>query len=188
MVAHGSLHVLHTEFAVGHNPQRHLLGLCIFAQSPRQIAREIVGETIEEAPHTRIAETTTREIGRSIDLFPREISILAREPSLRTRKSDGIGAEEHILLVVLIEFSYAALVGMSANGIIRNAHRHPNHFLATRATAHHLHDPSLVGVAEGERLATAIETIGVGQRRHHLNGLASRARTLQCDINEAAII
>ena len=67
---------------------------------------------------------------------------------------------------------YAALVGVSANGVVGYAHGTPHHFLMLVATAsHHLHDPSLIGIADGKGFALAVIAVFLGQRSHHLDGL-----------------
>ena len=60
---------------------------------------------------------------------------------------------EHVLLVFHIELADTALIGVSADGIVRNTHSHPNYALAARTRAHHLHYPRLVRVADVECLA-----------------------------------
>ena len=108
---------------------------------------------VEECPHTCLAKTAASKIGSSISFAETEISILAAEPSHAARITDAVFREHHIFLVTLVKLADTALVGMCTDRIIGNAYSHPNHTFASRAFAHHLHDPSLVGVANGERFA-----------------------------------
>ena len=70
MVTHACLHVLYAEFAVGYNPERHVLGIGILAESPREVLVERVVEMPEEAPHACVAETTAAEVGCSVGVLP----------------------------------------------------------------------------------------------------------------------
>ena len=48
--------------------------------------------------------------------------------------------------------------------------------------------PHLIGVGNGERLATTVVAVLLHQLGHHLNGLARRTRTLQAQINQTSIV
>ena len=188
MVSHTCLHLLDRDLVVGNNPQRHIFGIFIFTQCPWEITVEALVKMTEETPNACVAESAPAEIGSCIYPLPREIGVHASKPSLRTSKADYILGIKDILLVLHIEFAYAALVGMGTNGIVGNTHSHPNHALGTRSLAHHLHNPSLVGVTDGKCLATTTEAVSLCQRGHHLNSFAGRAATLKRDVYKATII
>ena len=77
---------------------------------------------------------------------------------------------------------------MSANGVVGNAHRNPHCTFTSCALSHHLHNPSLVGIADGESFATRVIAIGVYQSGHHVDSLACRFATLQGDVYKRAIV
>ena len=165
MVAHGGLDVGYREFLVRYDPQRHRLCSLIAPLSPGQITVHSIGIAIEETPHTGITDPASTEIGKRVGITVGEIGILAVVPSSKASIADHIFREEHIArLIVHIETRYTALVGMSTDGIVRDAQGHP-HSTALRQLAtgsllvgrhrraHHLHDPCLVRVAYSKRLA-----------------------------------
>ena len=77
---------------------------------------------------------------------------------------------------------------MSTDGIVGNTECHPYHRLATRTAAHHLHNPRLVGVADGECLTLGVISVSLGKCSHHLDSLASRLRALQGEIDERTVV
>ncbi len=187
MVTHASLHVLHTHLSVGHYPKGHILCIRVFSQGPRQVTAHIL-EMVKERPCTRIAETTAREIGLGIRHLPREVGILARKPSLAACKLDNIFGEHHVLLVLHVKLTDAALVGMGTDGLVGYTLGHPHHSLRARTFAHHLHYPSLVGVANGECLALTVVAVGLCQCGHHLDSLACCLGTLQGNVDKRTIV
>ena len=175
MVAHGSLHVLHTEFMLGHYPEGHVFSVGIKSLGPRQIAGEAIGKAIEECPHAGITETASSEVGARIGHLPVDLVITPLEPPFASGKGNDVLAIEHILLVFHVEAPDAALVGMCADSVIGDALGHPHHFLASRTTAHHLHNPCFIRVADGESFALAVVAISLYQGCHHANGFAGCA-------------
>ena len=187
MIAHASLHILYTHLAVGYYPERHVLCLRILAKRPRQVTAHVL-EMIEESPGTRITEATTREIRLGISHLPREVGILAFIPALAACKSHHILGIHHIVLILHVELTDTTLVGMSTDGIIRNTLSHPYYSLTAGSLAHHLHDPSFVGIADSEGLTLRVVTIGISQCSHHLDSLAGSLGTLQGNIDKRSII
>ena len=152
MIAHAVLYISHRKLTVRDNPQRHVLCILILTQSPRQIAVKSISIVIEEAPNTCIAETTTREVWECVCILPREVRILTIEPSHLTSVRDYVLRVKHVFLVLHIELADTALVCMSANCIIGYAQSYPNNTFRTSTCTLHLHNPSLVGVADRESL------------------------------------
>ena len=78
---------------------------------------------------------------------------------------------------------------MAREGVVGDADRTPYHLLLrVVATALHLHDPGLVGVADRERLTTADVAVLLDQLRHHLDGLAGRLGALQTEVHERTVV
>ena len=195
MVTHAFLDVLHAYFAIRLDPKRHVLSIGIFTKGPRQIAVEIIVEVAEERPHAGIAIATATEVRSSIGPLPREIGISTLIPSHQASIANDILRVVEVGLLVLgvginalrIDFltreetTDTALVSMSTDGIVGNALSHPHHaielllghesLVATRA--HHLEDPSLVGVADGEGLTFRVIAVELNERGHHGNGFTS---------------
>ena len=141
---------------------------------------------IEERPDAGLTIATSVEVRLRIGHLPTELLVLALEPSLLA----GIG--NHVLRmddlrVVTGHDAYAALVGMTGDGIVRNAHRAPDH-AALIARALHLHNPCLIGIADSEGLAFRAIAILLRKRRHHLDGLTCRPGTLQADVNQGTVV
>ena len=152
VVAHVRLKVLHAEFLVWDNPKWHVFRVLVFSNGPRQPAAHVL-VVVEKAPHARLAPSASGEIGESVCVFPREVLVCAFIPTFLAREADNILAVKHLGLI-LREHANTALVGMAANGIVWHANGDPYHLLLFVATAaHHFHDPSLVGIADGKRLS-----------------------------------
>ena len=109
-------------------------------------------------------------------------------PALAARKAYHILGIHHVLLVLHVELTDAALVGVGADGIVWYAHSHPDSSLRARSLAHHLHDPSLFRVADGKGLALRVIAIGIGERGHHLDSLTSGLGALEGYVDERTII
>ncbi len=77
---------------------------------------------------------------------------------------------------------------MSRHTVVGQAQGHPHSSFTPGAFPYQLHNPHLVGVGYGERLAAAVVAIFLHQRIHHLDGLTSGARPLQGDVNQTAIV
>ena len=151
MVSHASLYILYAHLLVRNHPEWHILSIRILAECPRQITAHIL-EVVEQSPSTGIAEAATREIRFGISHLPGEVSILAAEPALAAREGYHVLGKHDILLVLHIKLADATLVGMGTDSLIWDALSHPDHALTARSLAHHLHDPSLVRIADGKGL------------------------------------
>ena len=185
MVAHVILQILERELLVRHNPERHIGGIGIHTQSPVKILAHVL-MVIEERPYTGLAVAAAAEIGLGISHLPVEVLVFTSEPTHLA------GVLNHVLRVddlgiVAGHNTNAALIGVARNGIVGNADGAP-HDSSILASALHLHDPGLVGVAEREGLSLRAVAIGLGQGCHHLDGLAGRLRALQSKIDERPII
>ena len=187
MVTHAGLQVLHAHLAIGDNPKRHVFRIRVFAQRPGKPRAHIL-EMIEEGPNTSFTKPAALEIGESISQLPGKVLILAGEPSLLAGELHHVLGIHHVLLVLHVKLTDTALVRMGANSVIGHSQSYPHYFLAAGTLPHHLHNPSLVGVADGKCLAAGAITIGLHQACHHLDGLSRGLGTLQGDINEAAVI
>ena len=80
------------------------------------------------------------------------------------------------------------MVSVRTNGIIGNTNGYPDSTFATRSLSHHLHNPRLIGVADGESFACRIIAVGINQRGHYANSLASSFAALQGQINQRTVI
>ena len=173
MVAHGVLHILHGNLAVGLHKQRHRS--VRLTQYIRQELVAAVGKHIEIAPYACLAIATGTEIERSVGIGKAEILVHTVKIALLACKGDDVGGVHTVLLVVHVELMNAALVGMSRDTIIGHADSHPYGTAHTGSLANHLHNPYFVGVGNGKGLATAVIAVFLHQLRHHLNGLAGGA-------------
>ena len=187
MVAHASLNLLNAHLMVRHNPQRHRLGIRNLAHSIVEVWHH-VAKVIEETPHTSLAIATAREVGSGVCGIKREVGILACKESLLACEGYHVFCIKNILLVLEVELRDTALVSMSADGVVGNAHSHPHSTFVLWSLAYHLHNPRLVRVAYRKGLALRIVTILSNERCHHVNSLASCLRALKSDVDERAII
>ena len=80
------------------------------------------------------------------------------------------------------------MVGVSRNAVVGHTDSHPHGTAHAGTFANHFHDPHFIGVGNGEGLATAAVAILLHQVSHHLDGFACRTRTLQAQINQAAVV
>ena len=175
MVAHTALYILQRERSLWLHVKRHWLGSSITLRPCEIVVHVNLSEHVEEAPHACIAVAQTTEIGRTICCSEVKILVLAIKIAHLARELYNILRVTHILLVLHIELAYARLVGMSRNAIIGDADSHPHGTLLLTGLAHHLHDPGLVGIGNGEALTTAVVTILGNKRSHHINSLACSA-------------
>ena len=189
MVAQAFLHIGNTEFAIWHNPQGHRLGVEVLAQYEWQIlvAKSLAVAAID-TPHACLADAAATEVVLGISVKEAEVAVLAAEPPLAARKGDAVLREHNVLLILLVKGADAALVGMGANGIVGHTQGYPRHGLAACTTAHHLHDPCLVGVADAEHLTRTAIAIFLGQRGHHFDSLTRGLGALQSQVHERAIV
>ena len=192
VVAHVGHDVLHAQFLFGDDPQRHVLRILVLAQRPGQISLHALHVVVVETPHAGIADTATAKVGERIGILKRELLVLAVEPPHFTRILDDILRVQHVLLVLQGEGAYAALVGMSADGVVGNSPGHPHHTLLRHLTvgsaALHLQNPRLLWVTDGKCLTLRVVAVSLCQRGHYLNGLTCRLGTLQGDIDQRAIV
>ena len=207
MVAHGRLHVLHAQQAVGLHPQGHHLSVGIAALSPGNIAVHAVGVAVEELPHTGVTDTAAREVGLSVGSVVAEVLVLALVPAHQAGIRDHVLRPQHRLLPLLLllhghEACDAALVGVAADHVVGHAASHPyraSQLLQLRRLQrslhrvghpgpHHLHNPRLVGVADSKRLALRAVAVLLYQLRHHRQSLARRLRALQSYVDERAVV
>ena len=81
---------------------------------------------------------------------------------------------------------------MRTDGIIGNTHRHPYGTLlgdgTVRTAALHLHDPRLVGIADGEGLTLGVIAVLLHQCRHDTDSLTCRLGTLEGDIDQGSVV
>ena len=73
---------------------------------------------------------------------------------------------------------------MCSNRIVGDTHCHPVSALTTGTFADQIHDPYLVGIAEGEGLTFRSIAVFVDEVDEALDSFACRFRTLQSDIDE----
>ena len=170
MVAHTHFHIVNAQLPIWYYPQRHILCIGIFSQSPRKITVKTIIEMTEECPNTSIAESTTAKIWLSVCIFPREVCIFPRKPSHLTSIFNHILRIKDILLILHVEFANTTLIGMCTNGIIRNTHGNPYNTFASRSLSHHLHNPCFIRITNGKGFTLAIVAIGFCQCRHYTNG------------------
>ena len=178
------------------------------AFSPRYIAVHAVGIAVEELPYASVADAPAGEVGSSVGGVIAEVLVaLAVVPAHNACIADDVIRPQHRLLALLFflgrhEGGDAALVGVTANHVIRDAHGHPHgasqlllsgrlqrrHDRVVDEGAHHLHDPRLIGVTNRKRLALRAISVLLHQRCHHIDGLAGCLRALQSDVDERAVV
>ena len=107
-------------------------------------------------------------------------------PALALGETLHVFRKEAIRRVVARELADAGGVGMTGNLAVGDPHRDPDRPLAPGAGSHHLQDPCLLRVGDGERFAfVAVAMLG-HQAGHHLDGLAGGACPLQVPRSSAA--
>ena len=111
------------------------------------------------------------------------IRIAKAERLSRLRIVPALAAGEtlHVLRIAAIrrvvagKLADAGLVGMTGNLAVGNPHRDPGRPLAPGAGSHHLQNPRLLGVGNGERFAFVAVAVLVHQAGYHLDGFARGA-------------
>ena len=186
MVAHGILHILYGDFAVGFQVERH--GLIGFTFYIRKEFLTTIGKHIEVTPYAGFAVTTCTEIQRSVCISKAEIFVHTVEVTFFAGKGDDIGRIHTVVLIIHIELVDARLVGMCRDAIIGDAHSHPHGTTHTGAFANHFHNPDLVRISDSERLATAVIAIFLYKVGHHLDSFTGGTGTLQTEINQTSVV
>ncbi len=177
MVAHGVLDILNGDFTIRFQEKRHR-SICL-TQYIRQKLIATVGKHIKIAPYTSLTITTGAKIKRSVCTGKTEIFVYPLEITFLTRKRDNIRRIHTIFLVIHIKLMDAALIGMGRNAVIRHTDSHPDSSTHTGSFTDHLHNPYLIRIGDGKRLATAVISIFLYQLRHYFNGFTGSTRTLQ---------
>ncbi|OPZ66252.1 MAG: hypothetical protein BWY83_02932 [bacterium ADurb.Bin478] len=178
VIPHQSHGVLDRQFFIRFDPQRqpfspgHALDK-IFIPVHRRCG------AAEHRPDPRFAEPHGVKGERRIGVAKTEIRILAGIIVLLPGERDHIRRIEAIEFVVQRESPDARLVGMAADGAIRNTLRHPYGALAARTFADHLHDPNLLWIGDGKGLAAAAIAVLCHQIGHHFDGLSRGLGALQ---------
>ena len=188
MVTHTGLYVLQGNLLVRNNPEWHRFCFLHLAHRIRQVTVHILGEVVEEAPHTCFTIATSTEIGIGIGGIEGKILVLSGEEAHFTGKLDYVLRIKDVLLVFLVESGDTALVGVCTDGIIGNADSHPYGTCTARSLAYHFHNPGLIGVADGESLTLRVVTILGYERSHHIDGFTGRLGTLQTQIHQRTIV
>ena len=82
----------------------------------------------------------------------------------------------------------AAVVGVTADAVVGDAHGDPYRSLAARAFAYHLQYPDFVGVCDGEAFALAFVAVLLRQFRHDVDGLACSLGALQGEHHQRTVV
>ena len=80
------------------------------------------------------------------------------------------------------------MIGVTRDVAVGDTARHPHGSLVFLPFTHHIHDPDLVGIGDGEAFTLRSIAIFHHQIGHYFDGLAGSAGTLQSDIDQRAII
>ena len=152
----------------------------------RVIDREIQRRrgAAEDAPNAFFAGAQARNIDVAVSLAERERLARFRvvQPLFNRERLDVFRVNA-IRRVVFREDADASLVGVRGDFAVRNAHRDPNATLIFglfgRAGAADFENPSLVLVADGDRLADVGVPVFVDQTPHQLDGFPSGRRALE---------
>ena len=82
----------------------------------------------------------------------------------------------------------AAGIGIGADGIVGDAHRHPHSPFAAGSLADQFHDPGLLLVADGKGFARGIVAVLLHEGVHHRNGFPRRRAPLQRQVHQREIV
>ena len=196
VVAHVVLQVAHSERLVGFNPQREVVAFVKLAVNVRQVFVHllVVVMVAEEAPHAGIGVAHILEVDGAVGIAEREIDVLAIEEAFLAGEGNHIKGIDtfHFGLVnfrellaidaptfFLRELPDSAQVGMGADAVVGDAQGHPNGTFAAWALADDFHNPSLVGVTNGDGFAAAVVAVFFNEFGHALDGFAGSGRALQ---------
>ena len=188
MVAHHVLHVLHTQGLLRLHVQRHGRSLSVTLCICQVRCHILCSPFIEETPYACFAEPKSTEVGRCISISKGEVLILTLEISFLASKGYNVLAVQAVVLILEWELTNATVIGMSRDAVIGDAHSHPYDTLASRTFAYDIHNPYFLGVGDGEGLAFASISIGIGQVGEDLDGLTCITCSLQSHIHQAAIV
>ncbi len=195
LVAHALLHLLHAHLVIRLDIQRHTCACVLAAGLEERLARReikvpvhVVREVAEERPHACLAHEQPREIVGVICLLEVEVLVFALEIAHLARELHHIFAPHPVGFVFEVDGCDACLVGMCGNAVVRNARCHPYGTFLARTFANQIHNPNLIGVAYGERLAARRIAVFSHQRRHARNRLTGSLATLQRDVNQASVV
>ncbi len=160
----------------------------------------------EETPHTGIGIAHILEVDRTIGITEREVGIVATEKSKFACKRNHIVSINafhfgtvYILQVLaanalvrlflfLRELPDTAEISVSADAVVGDSQSHPHGTFAAFALAYYLHNPRLVGVADGDCLAATVISVLVNELRHTADSLAGCGRALQSKTHKAEIV
>ena len=88
----------------------------------------------------------------------------------------------------LRELPDTAQIGMGADAVVGDAQGNPDGSFPPLPFADDLHNPRLVGVANGDALATAVVTVLLHQLGHALDGLAGVGGALQGEPHQREVV
>ena len=155
----------------------------------RQIRTHVLGSPLVViAPDASLAIAKCSKVCGSVGVGKREVGIFSIEVAFLSRKADDVLCIEAVLLVLEGELMNAALIGVAANAIVRDAHSNPHSSLASRAFAYHLKNPRFVWVGHGEAFSFALKTICIDQTCHHFDSFAGSLGALKAKDHERTII
>ena len=77
---------------------------------------------------------------------------------------------------------------MRRDTVVGHSAGHPHGTLLILTLAYHLHNPHFARVGNGERLPLTLVAVVLHKRCHCADGLAGRARTLQCYLHQTAVV
>ena len=187
VIAHPLAYVRQRHLALRDDVQRHGLLVHVALDELGVLVHALV-ELAEEAPHTSLAGAQPTEVVGVIGLLEVEVLILALEPAVLASEVDDVLLVHAVLLVAEGDLVDAGLIGVCADGVIRDADSYPGGALLLRALADHLQHPDLVLVRDSEGLARAVVAVVSYQTGHDADGLAGRLATLQGDVDQAAVV
>ena len=154
-----------------------------------------VGEDVEGAPGTGVTAADGAEVDRIVGFLEAELAVQALEIAFPAGEGNHVGGVQAVVGVVQGELADTGLVGMGADGAVRDADSHPHDSLLgihavfdVHALADEFHDPGLVLVGDGEGFALGGVTVGVGKVHDDVDGFPGRLGALQGDIDEAAVV
>ena len=207
LIAHALFHVLRRHFAVRNDPERHMFAFVLplalaesFSGSVIKVAIHVIAEMVKERPYACLADIESAEVKGVVGGLEREVLVGAGEVTFLAREINKVLIPHPVSVDVavefLIEFGFLAdrelgdtgLVSMCSNRIIRNTHCYPVSTFSTGTFTDQIHDPYLVGVAEGERLPFGSIAVLVHQFDEALDCFTCRFRTLQSNIDEASVV
>ena len=192
VVAHVAHQVAEAQLLLGFDPQRYMVARGKIAVDVGQVLVHVAAVMPEEAPYAGIGVAHVLEVDGAVGIAEGELSVGAAEEPHLAGETDYIGGVDALHLgtmyffeaiavdaavltfLLLWEVAYAAQVGVGRYAVVGDSQCHPYGTLAARAFAYHLHYPRLVGVADGDALASAVISVFLNQLCHAGYGVASR--------------